>query len=71
MIEIGPDDLAMDRAEAKELLANADVALRPDEVDAVHARTEGWPAGLYLAGLASKGRRRAATAGSPSAATTC
>ena len=63
MIEIGPDDLAMDRTEAKELLANADVTLRPDEVDAVHARTEGWPAGLYLAGLASKGRRHVATAG--------
>ena len=37
--------------EASSLLREADVALGDDEVTELHQRTEGWPAGLYLAAL--------------------
>jgi hypothetical protein len=33
-----------------------DLGLRPREVDALVRRTEGWPAGLYLAALSLRGR---------------
>ena len=49
--EIGPADLSLDRAEAASLLRAADVALGGDELAGLHRRTEGWPAGLYLAAL--------------------
>jgi LuxR family maltose regulon positive regulatory protein len=61
VLEIGIEDLAMDRGEAQQLLANVGVSLSHDEIDDVYVRTEGWPAGLYLAALASKGRRQATT----------
>ena len=37
--------------EASSLLRDAGVALGEDEVAELHRRTEGWPAGLYLAAL--------------------
>src|SRR4249920_217046 len=51
MIEIGPRDLSLTPSEALSLLRSAGVALSEDEVADLHERTEGWPAGLYLAGL--------------------
>ena len=33
------------------LLRNADIAVSEDDVSELHRRTEGWPAGLYLAAL--------------------
>src|SRR5450755_3304474 len=51
ILEIGPGDLSMTRAEASSLLRNADLALGEDDVAELHQRTEGWPAGLYLAAL--------------------
>ena len=52
IVEIGVDDLAMDHAEAAALLRLADAEVSPAEVDELVRRTEGWPAGLYLAALA-------------------
>ena len=52
IVEVGRDDLAMDAGEAAALLAGAGVDLAPADVDRLVARTEGWPAGLYLAALA-------------------
>jgi len=49
--EIGPGDLALSREEASSLLRAAEVMLGEDDVSALHQRTEGWPAGLYLAAL--------------------
>src|SRR5262249_20330179 len=49
--EIGPGDLSLNPAEAASLLRNVGVALGGDEVAELHRRTEGWPAGLYLAAL--------------------
>jgi LuxR family transcriptional regulator, maltose regulon positive regulatory protein len=51
ILEIGPGDLSLTPQEASSLLRNADVALGEDEVAELHRRTEGWPAGLYLAAL--------------------
>ena len=51
ILEIGPGDLSLTREEASSLLRNADVALGEDDVAELHRRTEGWPAGLYLAAL--------------------
>ena len=49
--EVGPADLALTRGEAAALLRAAEVTLGEDEVAELHRRTEGWPAGLYLAAL--------------------
>ena len=51
ILEIGPGDLSLTCEEAASLLRNAEVALGEDEVAGLHRRTEGWPAGLYLAAL--------------------
>jgi LuxR family transcriptional regulator, maltose regulon positive regulatory protein len=51
ILEIGPEHLALTSDEASSLLRNADVALSEDEMAELHRRTEGWPAGLYLAAL--------------------
>jgi LuxR family transcriptional regulator, maltose regulon positive regulatory protein len=60
IVEIGADDLAMSDREAAALLAGAGVEARTYDVAALVQRTEGWPAGLYLAALAMR-------AGSPPA----
>jgi LuxR family maltose regulon positive regulatory protein len=52
LLEIGADDLGMDRTEAGELLAGAGAVIDDETIDELHRRTEGWPAGLYLAALA-------------------
>jgi LuxR family maltose regulon positive regulatory protein len=51
LMEIGPGDLSLTLAEAGALLRAAEVVLSEDEVAELHRRTEGWPAGLYLAAL--------------------
>ena len=54
LAELGPDELAMDQAEAGSLLAAARVELADGEVAELTRRTEGWPAALYLAALSIK-----------------
>jgi LuxR family maltose regulon positive regulatory protein len=51
LVEVGPGDLALTRAEAAALLRDAGIALSDEDVAELHRRTEGWPAGLYLAAL--------------------
>ncbi len=51
ILEIGQGDLSLDRDEASMLLSNADIAVGEDDVAELYRRTEGWPAGLYLAAL--------------------
>jgi LuxR family transcriptional regulator, maltose regulon positive regulatory protein len=51
ILEIGPSDLSLTSEEAASLLRNAGVSLGDDDVAELHRRTEGWPAGLYLAAL--------------------
>ncbi len=54
IFEIGPRDLALAHEEASSLLRNAGVSVGEDDVAELHRRTEGWPAGLYLAALVLK-----------------
>jgi LuxR family transcriptional regulator, maltose regulon positive regulatory protein len=49
--EIGPGDLSLTREEAASLLRDAGVVLGDADMAELHRRTEGWPAGLYLAAL--------------------
>jgi LuxR family transcriptional regulator, maltose regulon positive regulatory protein len=51
LLEIGPADLSLSKQEAASLLRAADVKLGEDDAMALHERTEGWAAGLYLAAL--------------------
>ena len=51
ILEIGPRDLSLTQDEASLLLRNADIAVGEEDVTELHRRTEGWPAGLYLAAL--------------------
>ncbi len=51
MVELRAADLAFTLAEATAMLAMAGVALTGDQLRALHARTEGWAAGLRLAAL--------------------
>jgi LuxR family maltose regulon positive regulatory protein len=54
VVEVGVDDLAMQRDEAAELVAAADVVLSEDDLTELLQQTEGWPVGLYLATLAAR-----------------
>ena len=57
MAEIRADELRFSEDETTQLLnGTAGVQLAPDAVQALHHRTEGWAAGLYLAGLSLRGR---------------
>jgi LuxR family maltose regulon positive regulatory protein len=51
MQEVGVPDLRLDEREAALLLDAAGVELDADELSKLTQRTEGWPAGLYLAAL--------------------
>jgi LuxR family transcriptional regulator, maltose regulon positive regulatory protein len=54
--EIRADDLAFNAQEASSLLVADGVQLSSDAVSELMRRTEGWPAGLYLATLSLAGR---------------
>jgi LuxR family transcriptional regulator, maltose regulon positive regulatory protein len=49
--EIGVPDLRLDELEAAMLLDAAGIELDASELSSLTERTEGWPAGLYLAAL--------------------
>jgi LuxR family maltose regulon positive regulatory protein len=51
VVELHARDLAMDATEADTIFAAAAVDVDDAELRALVARTEGWPAGLYLAAL--------------------
>ncbi len=51
VVDVGADDLALDAAETRELLATAGLELSDEQVDDIRERTEGWAAGIALAML--------------------
>lgn len=53
--ELRADELAFSPPEVAELLAMAGVELDADDQRRLHARTEGWPAGVQMAVLAMRG----------------
>jgi LuxR family maltose regulon positive regulatory protein len=56
LFEIDPERLALSRREAHLLLRATGLELTDPEVAELVTRTEGWPAGLYLAALTLRGR---------------
>jgi LuxR family maltose regulon positive regulatory protein len=62
VLEFGPADLALDAAGAQQIFALKQVSLTPEQAAAVAGRTEGWPAGLYLAAVIAKQSRGQAPA---------
>ncbi len=56
LFEIGTDMLAFSRREADVMLGATGLELDDGEMTELVARTEGWPAGLYLAALTLRGR---------------
>jgi LuxR family maltose regulon positive regulatory protein len=52
LAELGREDLVMTKSECRELLAALGLVLSAKQLETIVARTEGWPAALYLAGLA-------------------
>jgi LuxR family transcriptional regulator, maltose regulon positive regulatory protein len=61
-LEFGADELAFDVAGAGQVFSGAQVSVTPELAAAVTERTEGWPAGLYLAALIEReGHGRAQT----------
>ena len=61
VVELGPEDLAMEDGEASSLLEFGDVDPARVDVAELVRRTEGWPVALHLAvRAAGAGRRRAA-----------
>ena len=57
LLELRADELRFTAAEADEFLnGRLGLELDPDDVELLVARTEGWPAGLYLAALSLSGR---------------
>jgi LuxR family maltose regulon positive regulatory protein len=57
LVDIRQVDLAMTRREAAGMLSLTGVELSPRDVLVLFARTEGWPAGLYLAALSLRGKQ--------------
>ena len=58
IVEIGAGDLAMGPLEAAHLLKGAGTDLDEASIHDLLQRTEGWPAGLYIAALAMKSGTR-------------
>ena len=56
LIDLRTRDLAMTRREAMTMLSLAGLELPREDVLLLLERTEGWPAGLYLAALSLRGR---------------
>lgn len=56
LLEIRADELGFTLAEAEALFKHEQVALTDASVSTLVERTEGWPAGLYLASLSLAGR---------------
>jgi LuxR family transcriptional regulator, maltose regulon positive regulatory protein len=60
LLEVGPDDLAMDVTEAAALLEGAEVEMSDDQVQQLVRVAEGWPVAIYLVGRSVKARGTAA-----------
>ena len=64
-LELGRADLAFSEAETRQVFVAMRQAVTPDVARAVAQRTEGWPAGAYLAALAARRGPRSAPAAGP------
>jgi LuxR family maltose regulon positive regulatory protein len=51
LLRIGPEELAFNREETRELLGRYEVRGEPEMLDAVFEATGGWPAAVYISAL--------------------
>jgi LuxR family transcriptional regulator, maltose regulon positive regulatory protein len=58
LVELGVEDLSLDADSARSLLQGAGFRATKAEAQELTDATEGWPVGLYLAGLSRHKRRR-------------
>jgi LuxR family transcriptional regulator, maltose regulon positive regulatory protein len=56
-VELGASELALDTAGAEQIFAAADVDVSREVAAEVTERTEGWPAGIYLAAAIARDNR--------------
>ena len=63
IVEVSAEDLAMSPEEASSLLEGAGAELGEASIHELLQRTEGWPAGLYIAALAIKSGTRQSEVG--------
>lgn len=54
LLEVGPEDLALDVEETAALARATGCTIGDEVVRELHQRTEGWPVGVYLAALACR-----------------
>ena len=54
VLEIGPDDLALDAEGARQIFRQERIELTPELAEEVAARTEGWAVGIQLAALIAR-----------------
>jgi LuxR family transcriptional regulator, maltose regulon positive regulatory protein len=54
LMEIGLEELTLDRSEASTLLDNAGLKLSAEEVDDLYTHTQGWATGLRLAAIGAR-----------------
>jgi LuxR family maltose regulon positive regulatory protein len=54
LLELGPAELSFNHSEARDLFDRVGQPLAPSSFDAVYEQAEGWPAGIYLAALATR-----------------
>ena len=54
LLELGPRELSLSRAQAQQLFEGACTPVAAHAFDMLYQRTEGWPAGIYLAALAAR-----------------
>jgi LuxR family maltose regulon positive regulatory protein len=57
LVELGIEDLRLTEEETGLLLRSTGISVSDEDVAEVAARTEGWPAGVYLAALATQATR--------------
>lgn len=58
VLEIGSGDLALSATQSQKLLRNMGVRVTRPQAEEISAATEGWPVGVYLAGLSHQEQRR-------------
>ncbi len=61
LVELGIEDLRLTEDETGLLLRSTGISVSDEDVAEVAARTEGWPAGVYLAALATQATREPAS----------
>jgi LuxR family transcriptional regulator, maltose regulon positive regulatory protein len=58
LLELGIDDLRLSEEETRLLLRRTGISVPDEDVAEIAVRTEGWPAGVYLAALAAQAARQ-------------